>query len=668
MQLKDVKGVTEKREKDFNKLNIFTAEDLVKYYPKAYLDLSERKSITEVYHNDTALFACEVVKVLPVNFYSRLKTVRAYCTQNGFAFTAVWFNMPYVAQKLKEGEYLFYGRIQNRYGQISVVNASFEELGKNYRLKGIVPVYSLKGSLTQKIVREAVKNALPKLDLSSVIPTPILKKYDVYPLEKAFYDIHNPPTAEERDVAAERIALEEYFVLISAFKIIKGDKNAVRVNRYSVTAAEVKEFSERFSFEFTEGQKKAVNEIFENVHSPRQMNRLIQGDVGCGKTAVALCGIFMAVKSGYQAAYLSPTEVLAKQNYNVLKQMFPDYCVEYLSGASTAKEKAEIKRRLKEGTVDIVCGTHAVIQGDVEIPRLTFCVVDEQHRFGVAQRSSLSNKGVAADVLVMSATPIPRTLALIFYGDLDVTTIADKPKRRKEISTSVVSSRKYDDMLEYIRNQCALGKQAYFVCAKIEDDEEGTVMSVTELFEELKGRLPSLRFALLHGKLKDKEKNRIMQDFKDKKYDCLVATTVVEVGVDVPDATIMVIYNAERFGLSQLHQLRGRVGRGEDQSYCFLLAGSETETSVERLKIIKENSDGFKIAQLDLAMRGGGDFMGTRQSGKMLSEIRNLKYPPDVIFLAKKLSDETFDGRFDNDELRRIAVGKYESLKNVVLN
>ena len=668
MELRKIKGITEKREKDFNKLNIFSAEDLVRDFPRAYLDMSNRVSIRETYNNDIVLFACEVVKVLPVNFYSRLKTVRAYCSQDGFSFTAVWFNMPYVAQKLKAGEYLFYGRIQNKYGQISVVNPSFEELDKNYRLKGIVPVYSLKGSLTQKVVRDSIRSALPHCDLSSLIPEQIQKKYEIYPLERSFYDVHNPPSPERRDVAAERIALEEYFVLISAFKIIKGDKNAVRVNRYTVTAGEVKDFASRFGFEFTKGQKDAVNEIFENLHSPNQMNRLIQGDVGCGKTAVALCGIFMAVKSGYQAAYLSPTEVLAKQNFLLLQKIFPDYRVEFLSGSLTAKEKREAKARVKNGEADIVCGTHAVLQEDVEIPSLSFCVVDEQHRFGVAQRSSLSAKGVGVDVLVMSATPIPRTLALIFYGDLDVTTIAEKPHARKEISTSIVSSRKYDDMLEYIRRECSAGKQAYFVCSKIEDDEEGTVMSVTELYEELKARLPSLRFALLHGKLKDKEKNAIMQAFKDGEYDCLVSTTVIEVGVDVPNATIMVVYNAERFGLSQLHQLRGRVGRGAEQSYCFLLAGAETPTSVERLKIMKENTDGFKIAELDLAMRGSGDFLGTRQSGKMLTEIRNLHYSPDVIFLAKKLSDETFDGRFDSDELRKIAIQKYEKLKDVVLN
>ncbi|MFR1553421.1 MAG: ATP-dependent DNA helicase RecG, partial [Coriobacteriales bacterium] len=429
------------------------------------------------------------------------------------------------------------------------------------------------------------------------------------------------------------------------------------------------EFALRFGFEFTDGQKRAVNEIFENLHSPSRMNRLLQGDVGSGKTAVALCGIYMAVKSGLRAAYLSPTEVLAAQNFALLEKYFPECRVGYLAGGMTAREKRELKARLRGGEIDIVCGTHAMLQGDVEIPDLGFIVCDEQHRFGVAQRNALAEKGEGADMLVMSATPIPRTLSLIFYGDLDITTISDKPRARQEVATSIISENRYDDMLDYIGREARAGKQAYFVCAKIdEDDEEGTLISVKELFEELKNRLPFVRFALLHGRMKDKEKAEIMQAFKDKAYDCLVSTTVIEVGVDVPNATIMVIYNAERFGLSQLHQLRGRVGRGRDKSYCFLLMGSEGETARERLLTLKNNTDGFKIAEKDLEMRGSGDFFGTRQSGKMLNEIRNLQYSTSVIFAAKKMSDEAFEGHFDTAALREAAIKKYNSLKDVVLN
>ena len=667
MQLTSIKNISEKREKELNKLNVFSTEDLINYYPRAYLDLTKRTALKDAYHNDMALFVCTVTTVLPVNHASRFKVVRALCTQNGFPFSAVWFNQPYVAQKLKPGDYIFYGRVQNRYDVLSVTNPSFEPLDNNYRLKGIIPVYTVKGAITQRVMSSAVKEALKRENIESVIPYALQKKYQLSSLPKAYYDMHFPATMPEQKEAATRIALEEYFKLISAFKIIKGDKQEVRQNQYTVTAKEVKEFALRFPFEFTDGQKQAVNDIFQNLRSPHRMNRLLQGDVGSGKTAVALCGIFMAVKSGYRAAYLSPTEVLAKQNYETLKKYFPEYKVGYLSGALTAKEKREVKTALQKGELDIICGTHAIIQKDVKLSDLAFCVCDEQHRFGVAQRNALNEKGEGCDTLVMSATPIPRTLSLIFYGDLDVTTVKDKPKAQKPISTSIIPQSRYSDMLDYVESQVKEGRQAYFVAAKIEDDE-GEMLSVNELYEDLKTRLPRVRFAMLHGKMKDKEKNAVMQDFKDGKYDCLVSTTVVEVGVDVPNATVMVIHNAERFGLSQLHQLRGRVGRGEQKSYCFLLMGNDTPVARERLQVLKNSTDGFQIAEEDLRLRGSGDFFGTRQSGKFLNEIRNLQYPVEVIFTAKKLCDESFEGNFDTEEVRKAAVKKYNALKDVVLN
>ncbi len=670
LQLTDLKGISEKRAKDLNKLNLFTPEDLVRYFPRSYLDLTQQVRISDCYHNDFALIACRVASEPQSVYHGKRSFVKVWCEQGGCRFSAVWFNAPYVKAHLKAGEeYLFYGRVSNRYGMgaPSMVNPSFELREKNYRLKGIVPVYGLKGTLTQKCVRDAVKEALGRCLPVSVIPPQLLKKYGIGSLSEAYLAIHAPQSEEEKERAAERIALEEYFILISAFKFIKGGKEDARVFSYSCRAQDIAAFSKRFPFEFTEGQKQAVNEIYENLKSPSRMNRLLQGDVGSGKTAVALCGIFMAVKSGYQATFLAPTEVLAAQNFALLQKYLPEYRSAFLAGSTPAKEKREIKKAFASGELDIVCGTHAILQEDVTAKNLAFCVCDEQHRFGVAQRSALSEKGMGSDMLVMSATPIPRTLSLIFYGDLDISEIKDKPKARAEIVTGIVPLRKYDDMLAYIGEEAKKGNQSYFVCPKIEGDEEGALMSVTELFDELKNRLPSVRFALLHGKMKDKEKAEIMQAFKDKKFDCLVSTTVIEVGIDVPDATIMVIYNAERFGLSQLHQLRGRVGRGDKKSYCFLLLGTESEEARERLSVIKQNSDGFQIAEYDLKMRGGGDFMGTRQSGKILREIRNLRYSPDVIFEAKKLADEAVSCG-DISLIRAAAIEKYESLKEVVLN
>ncbi|MCD8373326.1 MAG: ATP-dependent DNA helicase RecG [Clostridia bacterium] len=668
MRLTDLKFISDKREKDFSKLNIHSVEELVRLYPRDYLDLTKAQKISSLYHNSIALVQCEVLSV-ESRYYSRRPHVKAVCRQGDNYFEAIWFNQPYVASKLQRADYLFYGRVQNKYGMgVTMVNPTFELADSNKNLKGIIPVYPLSGGLTQKVVRDAIRQGLQKIVLSSVIPAGLRAKYSLMPLPEAYSKVHKPETQDDITEGASRVALEEYFLLISAFKIIKGDGKTVRLNSYTVTERETAGFMRRFPFEFTAGQRAAVRDIYDDVHSPVKMNRLLQGDVGSGKTAVALTGIYMAVKSGYQAAMIAPTEVLARQNFALLQKYFPDFEVCLLTGSTTAAEKKAVKAALKSGAASIVCGTHAVIQKDVGFDRLAFVVCDEQHRFGVAQRASLSEKGEGCDVLIMSATPIPRTLSLIFYGDLDISTIKDKPAARQEISTSIIPASKYDDMLLYIARQAKEGRQSYFVCPKIEGDDEGTVMSVTELYEELKLKMRGVRLALLHGKMKDAQKNQIMADFKAKKYDCLVSTTVIEVGVDVPDATVMVIYNAEMFGLSQLHQLRGRVGRGSQKSYCFLLLGSDTPQARERLSVIKNNSDGFKIAEYDLEMRGSGDFMGTRQSGRVLTEIKNLKFPASVIFTAKAIADEAFSGAYDVTLLKKLAMEKYDSLKDVVLN
>ncbi len=668
MQLTSLRFVSEKRERDFNKMGIYTAEELIKHFPRDFVDLRRITPLASARHNDMVLTACEVLNV-ELNRYSKRPFVKALCQQGGYIFNAIWFNQPYVAQKLKQGEYLFYGRVQNKYGLgCTMTNPSFEPAESREKLKGILPVYSLSGSLTQGVVRAAVKQVLEKCPPRSCIPAPLIKKYDLSPLAEAYRKVHAPQSAQEIKEGSERIAVEEYFLLVSAFKVIRGGRDDARLNSYSVTEEELKGFISRFPFEFTRGQKLAAAEIFKNLKSPNLMNRLLQGDVGSGKTAVALAGIYCALRSGYQAAMIAPTEVLARQNAELIKKYLPEYPLAVLTGSSSAAEKREIKKGLKEGKYRVVCGTHAVIQPDVEFENLAFTVCDEQHRFGVAQRASLSQKGTGCDVLVMSATPIPRTLSLIFYGDLDITEIKDKPAARQKISTAIIPERKYADMYRYVAERARLGEQTYFVCPKIEGDDEGTVMSVTELYEELTQKIPSCRIALLHGKMPDKKKNAVMDDFKQKKYDCLVSTTVIEVGVDVPDAVNMIIYNAERFGLSQLHQLRGRVGRGDKKSWCFLLQGTDSPEATARLSVIKNSDDGFEIAEADLKLRGGGDFMGTRQSGRILSELKNLRFSVSAVFTAKSISDDAFSGGFDTAELSRIAAEKYESLKDVILN
>ena len=669
MELTALKGISAKRAADFEKLGIRTAEDLVRFFPRSYLDMTKRVRISSCYHNDMALILCRV-SAPPQLFYGNGKRpyVRVLCEQEGEYFPVFWFNAPYVLKKLEAGtEYLFYGRVSNRSGMPSMTNPTFEPAETNRSLRGVVPVYPLKGNLTQRVVRTAVQEALGKCPVESALPFSLQQKYDLMPLGPAYRAVHAPADMETQREAAARIALEEYFLLLSAFLALKGGKDDARAFEYSCGAREVQEFAKRFPFEFTAGQKKAVNEIYQNLHGPGRMNRLLQGDVGSGKTAVSLCAVYMAAASGHQALFLSPTEVLASQTHALLLRYLPEFSSAYLAGSTPAAEKKRIKAGFADGSIRILCGTHAVLQGDVAARDLSLCVCDEQQRFGVAQRSVMGEKSPGADVLVMSATPIPRTLSLIFYGDLDISEIRDKPKARAETVTAIIPPEKYDAMLGYIAGCVKEGDKCYFVCPRVEGDEEGTLMSVRELYEELKRKLPSVRVGLLHGKMKDKEKTAAVEAFRRGETDCLVSTTVIEVGVDVPDATVMVIWNAERFGLSQLHQLRGRVGRGRKKSWCFLLPGSETEESRERLDILRKTNDGFRIAEEDLRLRGGGDFLGLRQSGRAVLDLGNLQYPPEVIFTAKKLADEAVLCG-DSAKVREASLEKYGKLKEVVLN
>lgn len=670
MELKYIKGLSEKRISELNKIGIDSTEDLIRHFPRNYLDLTHIMPLKYSIACEYCFTKARLVSAPRVFSSSRnLRCVKAVCEQDGEVFDVIWFNQPYVASKLvPDNEYFFYGRVQKKFGQVSMMNPTFELVEKNDRLKGILPVYSVTPSIFQRTMQSIILDALKKTDIKSRIPDMLLRKYELSSLTQSYYAVHNPQSFSQKDDASDRIATEEYFMLISAFKLIKGDKMQVRVNHYALTAAKLKDFSLRFGFEFTDGQKKAVNEIFSDMNSPHVMNRLLQGDVGCGKTAVALCAMYNAASSGFQVAFLAPTEVLAEQNYKLVQKYLPEFRVAYLSGSLSVKEKNTTKKAIAAGQYDIIVGTHAILQKNVEFYNLALCICDEQHRFGVAQRSSLLSKGNSTDLLVMSATPIPRTLSLIFYGDLDITTITDKPESRAVVGTNIVPQVKYDGMYGFISNEIQKGNKIYFVAPKIEDDPEGEIMSVTRLYEQLIERLPQAKIALLHGKMKDDEKREIMHCFKNGDCNVLVSTTVIEVGIDVPNATVMVICDADRFGLSQLHQLRGRVGRSDLQSYCFLLTSTDNPDSLERLKTLCGSSDGFKIAEADFKMRGGGDILGTRQSGRQSSFLGALKYSPQALFLAKKISDECFERNLFDDELRCEAVKKYDDLCNISLN
>lgn len=669
MLLRYVKGLSDKRIEELNAAGIFSAEDLIKHFPRNYLDLTAVMPLSAFTAGEFAFTKARLISA-PQTFTStrRLKCVKVMCSQNGEIFTVMWFNQPYVTKRLESGEeYLFYGRIQNKYDRFTMVNPTFEKAEKNDYLKGILPVYTLYGGIYQRAMQKIILDAVYKVKPVSIIPQPLIKKYNLMSLEEAYLNVHSPASLEVKDGASDRIAIEEFFALITAFKVIKGDKQRLRNTKYSVDASNVKAFTSGFGFEFTAGQKKAVNEIFSDMRSPKIMNRLLQGDVGCGKTAVALCAIYIAVKSGYQAAMTAPTEVLAEQNYEIAKKYFKDFSVALLTGSMTASQKNSIKKDLKSGKIQLVIGTHALFQKDVEFLSLALCVCDEQHRFGVAQRTEFLSKGTAPDLLVMSATPIPRTLSLIFYGDLDITTITDKPKARLSVGTNLVPQEKYDGMIDFIKKEIDEGKRVYFVAPKIDGDEEGEILSATELFEKLKGELGGIDVRLLHGRMKDKEKKEIMQAFKNGNCKALVSTTVIEVGVDVKEATVMVIFGADRFGLSQLHQLRGRVGRSDLKSYCFLLTSTDNPDTLSRLKVFCSTNDGFKIAEEDFKRRGGGDFLGVKQSGRA-NELGALRYGTEAVFLAKKLADEAVTAGLSSATMQAVAVAKYNKLSEISLN
>lgn len=669
MLLKYVKGLSDKRIEELNAAGIFSAEDLIKHFPRNYLDLTAVMPLSAFNAGEFAFTKAKLISA-PQAFTSarRLKCVKALCLQNGEVFTVMWFNQPYVMKRLEAGEeYLFYGRLQNKYDRFTMTNPTFEKAEKNDYLKGILPVYTLYGGIYQRAMQKIILDAVYKVKPQTLIPAPLVKKYDLMPLEEAYLNVHSPTSLDVKDGASDRIATEEFFALITAFKVIKGDKQRLRSNKYSTSAEDVKGFTSGFGFDFTAGQKKAVNEIFSDMRSPKIMNRLLQGDVGCGKTAVALCAIFIALTSGYQAAMTAPTEVLAEQNYEIAKRYFKNFSVALLKGSMTVAEKNAVKKGLKSGQIQLAIGTHALFQKDVEFVSLALCVCDEQHRFGVAQRTEFLSKGTAPDLLVMSATPIPRTLSLIFYGDLDITTIPDKPKARAVIGTNLVPQEKYGGMIEFIKKEIAFGKRVYFVAPKIDGDEEGEILSATELFDRLKGELKGVNVRLLHGRMKDKEKNEIMQDFKNGDCKALVSTTVIEVGIDVKDATVMVIFGADRFGLSQLHQLRGRVGRSDLKSYCFLLTSTDNPETLERLKVFCSTTDGFKIAEEDFKRRGGGDFLGVKQSGRA-NELGALRYGTAAVFLAKKLADEAVSAGLSSATMEAVAVAKYNKLSEISLN
>lgn len=644
----EIKGIGAKKAQTLNNLGIFTVNDLIEHFPRDYEDRSQVKDIADLTENEENTFFA-LVSAVPENVHIRKMTVtKVKLSDSTGSVNAVWYNQPFIKNALKKDEeYIFTGIYKKSGYRREVSSPEFEKAGTGKEILGggrIVPVYPLTSGISQKVLRSLIKTTLDavKTQLPEFLPLEMRKKYMLCERNFAISNIHFPENDESFFIARKRLVFEELFVLQTALFILKG--TAKRNDGIVFKTKGISEESEKaFGFGFTKAQKKVIAEICSDVSKGIPMNRLIQGDVGSGKTAVAMTAALMAVKNGYQAALMAPTEVLASQHYESFKEFFDKFGIKVclLKGSLKKKEKEAVKELISTGEADVIVGTHAIIQEDVEFKKLGLVITDEQHRFGVKQRNVLSEKGINAHVMVMTATPIPRTLALILYGDLDVSVIDELPPGRQHIDTFAVNSSYHQRAYGFIRKEVENGRQAYMVCPMIEENDAIEAKSVMQMIDEVSQTdFKGLSVAVLHGKMKADEKERIMKDFAENKIQILISTTVIEVGINVPNATIMLIENAERFGLSQLHQLRGRVGRGKYQSYCILVTDSKSEVTKERMKVMKKTNDGFEISETDLKLRGPGEFFGTRQHGVPQLKIANLYKDADILSQAQAAAKE----------------------------
>lgn len=639
MTSKDIrylKGIGEKRAEFFKKLGINTVCALLRYYPRDWRDYSD---ITPIYNTlpDTVV-AVKAKVVTGINTQYVRKNMVLYkfsAMDDSGTLSVTIFNNKYLAEAIKCGKtYVFYGKIEgfgaNR--KMSSPEIISEENAN------ITPIYPTTAGLYQSNIRKAVKMALEFMP-NEVIPDIIRERLGLCSIDFAIKNIHFPENAAALKTARKRLVFEELFLFRIGLKLMR-KKNTLSEG-YKINEILTDEFQDLLPFQLTESQLKVIAKCGADMQSGKQMNRLVQGDVGSGKTAIAAALMYGAAKSGLQSVIMAPTEILAEQHYKTLSGFFKDSGISaaLLTGGLKKQKKEQIKANLKLGKIDIVVGTQALIQSDVEFNRLGLVVADEQHRFGVAQRAALLGKGNNPHMLVMSATPIPRTLALIIYGDLDISTVDSLPKGRKPIKTYSVPKSYRSRIYEFIKEKLNSGKQAYIVCPLVEENQTD-LTSAEQYFEELaKGEFKDFSVGLLHGKMKPQEKERAMRSFLANEINLLVSTTVIEVGVDVPNATVMVIENAERFGLSQLHQLRGRVGRGEDQSYCILVSDAKGKEAKKRLDTMCKTTDGFKISETDLALRGPGDFLGNRQHGLPEFKIADLGCDMETLKTAGEAAD-----------------------------
>lgn len=640
--IKYIKGVGEKRAGLFGSLAIFDVDALIHFFPRKYEDWTKTKTVREFENGDVVSIKATMITPVKEHMIRRGMTLYKCRFSDGESIINVTiFNNKYQAQALRVYEdYVLFGKIEKNLTSASMSSPKIERLDTGVRVH---PVYPATGKLTSNAIAKVVKTALESLEeIPETLDKSVRDKYNLISLDRAIRQIHFPDSEEDMQQARHRLIFEELLTLQLGLLKLKG-RNKTKTN-LRMTADFTEEFKSLLSFEMTNAQKRAIKDCLFDMAGDYPMNRLLQGDVGSGKTAVAAGLCFTVIRNGYQCALMAPTEILAVQHYEGLSKILlsTGINVRLLTGSTKAKEKREIKAALIEGEIDLLIGTHAIIQNDVEFKSIGLVITDEQHRFGVKQRAALAEKGEGIHTLVMSATPIPRTLGLILYGDLDISMLDELPPGRQEIRTDVVDSRYHQRLYKFIKDAADRGEQAYIICPAIEESEESIALKSAEQYaQELsESAFRGYNIGLLHGKMKPKEKDNVMKAFSSGDVQILVATTVVEVGVDVPNATIMVIENAERFGLSQLHQLRGRIGRGSKKSFCVLVSDSKSESSRNRLEVMKKNSNGFKIADEDLKARGPGDFFGERQHGLPALKIADMLQDMETLHLAQKCAGE----------------------------
>ncbi len=654
--LRELKGVGEKTEKLFQKIGITTAEELLRYYPRTYDIYEEPVEIASAEEDKTVSIRATIATGIYINQIRNLQVLTTTVADASGRLPVAWFNAPYLRGTLKKGSvFILRGKIIRKKGRPQMEHpeiftpAAYEEI-----IHSMQPVYGLTKGLSNKMITKLVHQILDTRPLhGEYLPEEIRERYQLADANYAIRTIHFPKNMQELLTARKRLVFDEFLLFVLAIQLLK-EKTEEAPNTFPMKPVwTTEEIIEGLPYDLTGAQKNVWHEIERDLSGHKLMSRLVQGDVGSGKTVIAFLAMVLSAENGFQSALMVPTEVLANQHYEGFLRLMEEQNIAschpvLLTGSTTARQKREIYQKIADGEVNVIIGTHALIQERVEYKNLGLVITDEQHRFGVRQREALTTRGNPPHVLVMSATPIPRTLAIILYGDLDISIIDELPAKRLPIKNCVVGTSYRPKAYSFIEKQVQMGRQAYVICPMVEESEGLEAENVTDYARKLQEILPGeIKVEILHGKMKPKEKNRIMEAFASGEIQVLVSTTVVEVGVNVPNATVMMVENAERFGLAQLHQLRGRVGRGEHQSYCIFIQGNNEENTSKRLKILNESNDGFYIAGEDLKLRGPGDLFGIRQSGLMEFKIGDIYNDAGILKNASEAAGEILALDFD---------------------